>query len=253
MLCYCLNLFHFQMSMWTTAVFVSVLMLLSTAAQAQMCEEPFQATLTLITNVTYPVSSNFLDPELVYYKEILRFTEQEIDREREAAIRFFKDFYGLDFANVEPNEQGQRIVGNATFQPMMSIFNNTFVFNSWLVNGRGRTRCYRVGDGGFFANFTGTVMLHGEYGGEEGKLGFTYEGVYYGHNYLYDACQLQGIVFQVESLAPIRGVPTDGWFVTTFRVRNRMLGEGVSFGVSRVTGVDSSTLRFESRQVYTFL
>ena len=96
-------------------------------------------------------------------------------------------------------------------------------------------------------------MLHGEYGGEEGKLGFTYEGVYYGHNYLYDACQLQGIVFQVESLAPIRGVPTDGWFVTTFRVRNRMLGEGVSFGVSRVTGVDSSTLRFESRQVYTFL
>ena len=97
------------MSMWTAAVFVSVLMLLSTAAQSQMCEEPFQATLTLITNVTYPVSSNFLDPELVYYREILRFTEQEIDREREAAIRFFKDFYGLDFANVEPNEQGQRI------------------------------------------------------------------------------------------------------------------------------------------------
>ena len=70
------------MSMWTTAVFVSVLMLLSSAAQSQMCEEPFQATLTLITNVTYPASSNFLDPELVYYREILRFTEQEIDRER---------------------------------------------------------------------------------------------------------------------------------------------------------------------------
>ena len=108
-MCHCLNLYnfstlcHFQMWVWITAVFVSVLMLRSTAAQSQMCEEPFQATLTLITNVTYPASSNFLDPELVYYRKILRFTEQEIDREREAAIQFFRDFYGLDFANVEPN------------------------------------------------------------------------------------------------------------------------------------------------------
>ena len=190
---------------WIPSVFLSFLMLHSAAAQSQMCEEPFRAALMLVTNVTFPASSSFLNSDLVYYREVLRFTEEEINREREAAMNFYRDFYGLDFTNVQPDELGRRI---STFRPVMSLYNNTFVFNSWLVNGRARTRCYRVGDGGFFANFTGTVMLHGEYGGEGGKLGFPYEGVYYGHNYLYDACQLQGIVFQVESLAPIRGVPT---------------------------------------------
>ena len=158
---------------WIPTIFLSFLILHN--AQSQMCEEPFQAALTLVTNVTYPASSTILDPEHVFYREILRFTVEEIDREREAAIQFFRDTYGLDFTNVEQDEQGQRILGNATFQPVMFPYNNTFVFNSWLVNPRARTRCFRVGDGGFRVSFSGTVMLHGEYGGEEGRMGFAKE------------------------------------------------------------------------------
>ena len=155
---------------WIPTVFLSFLMLRSAAAQSQMCEEPFQAALMLITNVTYPASSSFLDSDHVFYREVLRFTTEEIDQEREAALQFFRDRYGLDFTNVEPDEQGQRILGNATFLPIMFPFNNTFVSNSWLVDGRTRTRCFRVGDGGFQVRFSGTVMLHGEYGGEEGRV-----------------------------------------------------------------------------------
>ena len=248
--------FYFQMSavwMWIPAVFISFLMLHNAAAQSQMCEEPFQAVLTLVTNVTFPISANFLDPNHFYYREVLRFTEEEVDREREAAIQFFRDFYGLDFTNIEPNEQGQRILGNATFEPIMLPFNNTFALNTWLVNGNTRTRCFLVGDGGFRVQFAGAVMLHGEYGGDEGRLGGEGEGLFYGHDYLYDACALQGIIIQLESPAPIRSVQIDGFFVTVFRARNRVLGEGTVWGVGRVTPVNTNTLRFEGRQVFTFL
>ena len=238
---------------WILAAFSSILMLNNAAAQSQMCDEPFQAALSLVNNVTSPRSTSFLDSELVYYRKVLRFTEEEIDREREAAMLFFKDTYGLDFTNIEPNEQGQRILENATFEPFMFSFNNTYVFNSWLLNGKTKTRCFKVGDGGFRARFTRTTMLHGQYGGEEGKLVLARQLVVYGHDYLYDACKQQGIIFQLESLTPLRGTPIDRFIVRTFRVRNRVLGEGIAWGVSRITSVNPTTLRYELRQVYTFL
>ena len=119
--------FHVQMSavyMWIPAL-LSFLMLHNAAAQSQMCKEPFQAVLTVVTNVTFPTSASSLDPNHVFYREVLRFTEEEIDREREAAIQFFRNFAGLDFTNIEPNERGQRIWENATFGPIMMPFNNT--------------------------------------------------------------------------------------------------------------------------------
>ena len=102
---------------------------------SHMCEEPFKATLSIITNVTFPSSASSLDPDLVFYRKVFRLTEEEIDRDREAAMRFFKDMYGLDFTSVEPNDQGQGILGNATFQPDKVVVNFTYVFNNWLVSG----------------------------------------------------------------------------------------------------------------------
>ena len=81
-------------------------MLHNAVAQSQMCEEPFQAALMVVNNVTFPASSSFLDSDLVFYREVLRFTEEEIDRERETAMNFYRDFYGLDFTNVQPDELG---------------------------------------------------------------------------------------------------------------------------------------------------
>ena len=153
--------YYVQMSavwMWIPAV-LSFLMLHNAAAQSRMCKDPFQAVLTLSSNVTFPSSASFLDPNHFYYREILRFTEEEIDREREAAIQFIRDYSGLDFSNIEANEQGQRILGNATFEPIMNPFNNTFVSNTWLANGNTGTRCFLVGDGGFRAWFAGDVTL----------------------------------------------------------------------------------------------
>ena len=227
--------------------------LYNAATQSQMCEEPFKATITITLNVTIPISANYFDPDLVFYKKVLRFTEDEIDREREAAMRFYNDMYGLDFTSIEPNDQGQRILNNATFEPARSPFNVTYVFNSWLISGKSRTKCFPAQDGGFWVGFSGPMMLHGEYGGEEGKPVSTNQNLFYGHHYVFDACKQQGLTFQVESLAPLRSVPVDGYFVPIFRVRNRMLGEGTIWGVGRSTTVDATTRRFEFREVLTFL
>ena len=70
---------------------------------------------------------------------------------------------------------------------------------------------------------------------------------------VYDACKQQGLTFHLESLAPARRVPVDGYFVTPLRVVNRMLGEGIIWGVGRSTAVDATTRRLEIRQVFTFL
>ena len=248
--------FCFQMSaawLWISVVFLSFLNLHNAAAQSQMCEEPFKAAITLITNVTFPSSASPLDPDLVFYRKVLRLTEEEINRDRETAMQFYKDTYGLDFTSVEPNDQGQRIWGNATFEPNRVVFNFTYVFNSWLVSGRSRTKCFPAEGGGFQVRFSGPMMLYGEYGGEEGKLVSTDEYLVYGHDYIFDACKQQGLTFQVESLAPIRSTPVDGYFVAIFRVRNRMLGEGTIWGVGRSTTVDATTRRLELREVFTFL
>ena len=80
-------LLHFQMSaawVWILTVFLSFLVLHVTASPyVQKCDEPFQATITVVTNVTFSISSNFLDPDNVFYREVLHFTDEEIDRERE--------------------------------------------------------------------------------------------------------------------------------------------------------------------------
>jgi len=248
--------FQFQMSaarLLVSVVFFSFLNLHNAAAQSQMCEEPFKAAITITANVTLPISASNLDPDLVFYRNILRFTEEEIDRDREAAMQFYNDMYGLDFTNIEPNDQGQRILGNATFEPGMSPFNLTYVFNSWLVSGRTKTKCFPAANGGFGVRFTGPMLLHGEYGGEEGKLVSTNENLFYGYGYVFDACKQQGLTFQFQSLAPSRSVPVDGYGVAIFRVHNRMLGEGILWGVERMTTINATTLRLEIRDSLTFV
>ena len=240
---------------WIQTVFLSFLMLHVTASSSasHMCDEPFRATITDVTNVTYPTSRSFLDPDHVFYRELLCFTDEEIDREQEAALQFFRNTYGLDFTNIEPDELGQRILGNATFAPFVLPFNITYVFNSWLVNGKTRTRCFRSRRGGFRVVFSGTAMVHGEYGGEEGRLAFANNTLFYGREYLYDVCEQQGIIFQMESLTLSRNEPSDGTAIINYRVRNRMLGEGVLWGLFQLTAVNATTTRVEARQVITFV
>ena len=101
-----------------SVVILSSLNLHNAAAQSQMCEEPFKAAITITANVTFPISASSLDPNLVFYRKVLRFTEEEIDRDRETAMHFFKDMYGLDFTSIEPNEQDREFWGMQHLNPI---------------------------------------------------------------------------------------------------------------------------------------
>ena len=100
--------------------------------------------------------------------------------------------------------------------------------------------------------FSGPMMLYGEYSGEEGKPVSSDEFVLYGHEYVFDACKQQGLTFQFESLVPFRSKPVDGFMVAISRVRNRMLGEQMWWGVCRITAINATTQRIELRDVITF-
>ena len=56
---------------WTSAVYFTFLNMHNAAAQSQMCNEPFQAVMTLVTNVTLPISTDFSDSDLVFYRKVL--------------------------------------------------------------------------------------------------------------------------------------------------------------------------------------
>ena len=46
-------------------------------------------------------------------------------------------------------------------------------------------------------------MLHGEYGGEEGKLVPEMKNLLYGYDYVFDACKQKGLSFHLESLPQV--------------------------------------------------
>ena len=75
------------------------------------------------------------DPNYTFYREILRFTDAQMEQEVENAIQYYNTQFGLDFSDAEPNELGQRFVENATFQFNFFPANFTAVGNNWIMNG----------------------------------------------------------------------------------------------------------------------
>ena len=79
--------------------------------------------------------------------------------------------------------------------------------------------------------------------------------LFYDHHYAYETCKQQGIIFNLETIAPIRTLEAEpsGFNVYNFRVHNHVLGEGTVWGVGRVTAANSTTRTFETCLLYTFL
>ena len=60
---------------------------------------------------------NIPDPNLTFFRNVLKFTEPEIQTATQSAIEYFNTTFGLDFSESEPNQLGQRIFQNASFSP----------------------------------------------------------------------------------------------------------------------------------------
>ena len=90
----------------------------TTNTAAQTCPSGwFDVSFAIIVDTTIPANTSFQDPDLHYFKEVLKFSDQEIDEAAEDAIEFFNTRFGLDFSDSIPNDQGQRFFENAMFFP----------------------------------------------------------------------------------------------------------------------------------------
>ena len=82
-------------------------MVYSVSASTQVCS--FDAAFSIITDWVVPVSifDEFPDPQMSFFRDILRFTEAETQEALEAAIQHFNTQFGLDFSIIEPSDVNQ--------------------------------------------------------------------------------------------------------------------------------------------------
>ena len=171
---------------------------------------------------------NVSDPNLTFFRNVLKFTEQEIQTATQSAIEYFNTTFGLDFSESEPNQQGQRIFQNASFFACKSPFTATTKANRWLVNGNTKSRCFDVRFGWFDVQFVGEQVLYGTYGGSEGRkipspatddLTLLYVWI--------DTCPQSPVIILVKPTAPASWTP-DGISIEPGVASHRILGSGIS-------------------------
>ena len=196
------------------------------------------------------------DPELIFFKNYMNFRDSDIQHTIEDAIQFFNNTYALDFSDSIPNEKNEYFIQNiAKMSPFIlplhiyAIINENF----WIRTGNTRSLCYHFRDGGFRVKFLANQMLHGSYGGTEGKPVGPFDGLFYGF-YNIDVCQQSPVIIQYQTGIPFRAEPIDGMSPFNLDVYNNVLGQGNSHGAIRVFPDPKEPGRFRvvGRNVFTF-
>ena len=213
-----------------------ILAVSSLAVVSQTCpSDHFSALITLTLDQTFddPLLLMF-DPEVMFFKTIMKFREATIQHVTEDAIHFFNNQYGLDFSNSIPNEQNQRFFQNATMNPVFvppEKVNFIVTVNRWIQSGMTHSTCYSLRAGGFEVSFSSKQILYGNYGGAEGKLVGTENILVYGF-YNIDVCKQSPIIIQFQTTTPSTQVNVAGTtvFVFNYKLYNQVLGHGQAIG-----------------------
>ena len=185
------------------------------------------------------------DPELNFFKKVMKFEEDEIQDAFEYATHFFNESYGLDFSTSSPNERNELLFENAKMGPFISSEKADYVVtaNNWIQNGKTRSRCYQVRAGGIRVTFSDDQTLYGRYGGDDGKPAGMGDVLVAGILKI-DVCQQSPVIIKYRSAMPIRSEPVDGNVIGTFDVKNAVLGCGKSHVIVSTTPDNRISLRF---------
>ena len=79
--------------------------------------------------------------------------------------------------------------------------------------GNRKSKYFPVGTGQFWVDFNDTTMLHGLYGGEDGREVNAGDFLVYGHLVLFDSCPQQLVLIQSQTDIPAWILPVERWFV----------------------------------------
>ena len=173
------------------------------------------------------------DPDLTFFKTVLKFRDSDIQHTTDDAIQFFYDRFGLDFSNSPPDENNQRFIQNATMSPIMILpeYNLIVTDNHWIRTGNTYSSCYFESFGGFGVTFSGEQTLYGSYGGADGKPA----GVGNSLNYAFisiDVCKQSPLLINQVSRYPSRFEPIDGTEIFIADIYNNVLGHGTAHGLA---------------------
>ena len=203
-------------------------------------------------------SNEFLvvpDPELTFFRNVMKLRENEIQHVHNDAIKFYKERYGLDFSQSPLNDQGELFYENATAFLYRFRENPHFnvVFNNWIQTGNTRYTCEEVIEGGYLVIFTGEQLLHGTYGGREGKKTDQLGSILYSYNII-SVCDQSPIVIQIQNEVPFRQEPNDRSCFINYDAYNTVLGYGKAYGSALIEPDREipGTFRYNSRIVFNF-
>ena len=194
-----------------------------------------------------------VDSELHFFKETLKLTNEETEQVTQDALEFYNTTYGLDFSSSPVDAAGRRHFENATLIPFEVPFNVPITHNRWVINGRkGVNRCFYMSEGGYNAVLTGEQILHGTYGGKDGRLvvppspeGITY--VLFNLN----VCSHQPTFIITCKTSPTFRNP-DFYAVRLADCYNRVLGHGLLQGAQGTIPTEDGRVRLISRMVMNF-
>ena len=103
-----------------------------------------------------------------FQRDVMGRSTEEIEADKAAAQEFFLRRFGIDFTETESELFGTEEVDGATFQPF--AVTDAFNYRAYVVSGeRVPAEGWQVRDGGWMVALTEDQMVHGEYGGAEGK------------------------------------------------------------------------------------
>lgn len=209
-----------------TAVLAIVLICGIPTTFGQQCTPGAEFIITY-DNVIPFSNLNITDANLTFFRDVLRFSDQEIQTATQSAFEFFNTTYGLDFSGSEPNQQGQRIFQNASLRGGQYRFTATAKSSRWLVNGNTNSRCFDVRLGWLGVGFLGRQVLRGTYGGSDGRVVF---GPLDDLNWMYvwiDTCPQSPVIILLRTSAPRSSTP-DRILVEPATAYHQVLGNGVA-------------------------
>ena len=243
------------MKIW---IYSLVFAMSSLAVKSQSCpSEHFSAvfTTTIDGSVDKPQDISLDDPELTFFKTHLKFRDSDIQHTIEDAIKFFNYTYGIDFSNSAPNERNEYLLPNARMSPyiLSSHLNLIYSDNLWIRTGNTYTSCYYARTGGLRVRFLADQMVHGSYGGTEGKPVGPENLLLYGFDII-EVCQQSPIIIQFQSPSPVRAEPIDEITIILYDTYNRVLGQGIAHSIFQMYPDPKGTgqLRIAFRKIYTF-
>ena len=242
-------------SMRNIWMLVGLFSIFATNVAAQSCPANFnsEAQIVLISNGTGPLSAlgaPRVDTNLTYFREVLRYSDDEIQQETQKALQFFNERFGLNFSLSPPNEQGLRFFQNATFQPTRQPSGIVATFNRWSITGNTRSRCFPAAIGGYFVSFSGEQTLRGTYGGEEGVKVTNNRVLQYGYISI-SIPHRDPVVIQRQSPIPNEAAQL-GVFVLFYELSHPTLGQGAQQGFFQTEPVNGTVLRYSGGAVLTF-